>query len=199
MGGSRDSGLFGPGSIVWRVNREGSLLIGGGAAAILQVAHPLVAAGVGEHSRYREDPWGRLQRTLDLTTKIVFGSTRTATKASRAIQMAHKRVNGELPWDAGRFPKGTPYDANDPELQMWVHATLVATSLTVYTRWVGPLSVADQRRYYEEHNDLKRQLGSLQQKHYLTPEEEVEKKRLQKLKLAGKDKIMQILARHRGH
>jgi hypothetical protein len=55
------------------------------------------------------------------------------------------------------------------------------------------------RRYYEEHNDLKRQLGSLQQKHYLPPEEEVDKKRLQKLKLAGKDKIMEILSRHRGH
>jgi len=55
------------------------------------------------------------------------------------------------------------------------------------------------RRYYEEHVDLERQLGSFQQKLYLTPEEEVEKKRLQKLKLAGKDKIMEILARHRGH
>ncbi len=55
------------------------------------------------------------------------------------------------------------------------------------------------RRYYEEHVDLERQLGSFQQKLYLTPEEEVEKKRLQKLKLAGKDKIMEILARHRAH
>ncbi len=159
MGGSRDSGLFGPGSVVWRVNREGSLLIGGGAAAILQVAHPLVAAGVGEHSSYREDPWGRLYRTLDITTRITFGSTEVAQKAARAIQMAHKRVNGELPWDAGRFPKGTPYDANDPELQMWVHATLVATSLTVYTRWIGSLTVADQRRFYEEQKTMGEAFG----------------------------------------
>ena len=150
MAGGRDTGLFGPGSITWRVNREGSLLIGGGAAAILQVAHPLVAAGVGEHSNYRTDPWGRLYRTLDITTKITFGSTPTAQKAARAIQMAHKRVNGELPWDAGRFPAGTPYDANDPDLQMWVHATLVATSLAVYTRWIGKLTVAEQRLFYEE-------------------------------------------------
>jgi hypothetical protein len=57
----------------------------------------------------------------------------------------------------------------------------------------------DLRRYYEEHVDLERQLGALQQKHYLTPEEEVEKKRLQKLKLAGKDKIMEILSRYKGH
>ena len=55
--------------------------------------------------------------------------------------MAHKRVHGELPWDAGRFPAGTPYDANDHELQMWVHATLVATSMTVYMHWIGPLTI----------------------------------------------------------
>jgi uncharacterized protein len=55
------------------------------------------------------------------------------------------------------------------------------------------------RRYYEEHVTLEHQLAGYQQKHYLTPEEEVEKKRLQKLKLAGKDKIMEILARHRPH
>jgi uncharacterized protein (DUF2236 family) len=159
MGGSRDHGLFGPDSIMWRVNREGSLLIGGGAAAILQVAHPLVAAGVGEHSSYQEDPWGRLYRTLDLTTKITFGSTEVANKAAHAIRMAHKRVHGELPWDAGRFPKGTPYDANDSELQMWVHATLVATSLTVYTRWVGKLTIAEQRQWYEEQTTMGEAFG----------------------------------------
>jgi uncharacterized protein (DUF2236 family) len=73
--------------------------------------------------------------------------------------MAHKRVHGTLPWDAGRFPAGTPYDANDPELQMWVHATLVATSLTVYTRWIAPLSIADQRRFYEEQKTMGEAFG----------------------------------------
>lgn len=159
MAADRDHGLFGPGTVIWRVNREGSLLIGGGYAAILQVAHPLVAAGVGEHSRYQTDPWGRLYRTLDLTTKIVFGSTEVAGKAARAIEMAHKRVNGELPWDAGRFPAGTPYDANDSELQMWVHATLVYTGLTVYTRWIGELTIAEQRRYYEEQKTMGEMFG----------------------------------------
>jgi uncharacterized protein (DUF2236 family) len=159
MGGGRDSGLFGPGSVTWRVNREGSLLIGGGAAAILQVAHPLVAAGVGEHSRYQTDPWGRLYRTLDITTRITFGSTEESAKAARAIQMAHKRVSGTLPWDAGRFPAGTPYDANDPELQMWVHATLVATSLAVYSRWVGSLTIAEQQRFYGEQKTMGEAFG----------------------------------------
>jgi uncharacterized protein (DUF2236 family) len=150
MGGREDEGLFGPGSVTWRVNREGSILIGGGAAAILQVAHPLVAAGVGEHSRYDVDPWGRLVRTLQITTKMTFGSTADAHDGARAIRAAHKRVHGELPWDAGRWPAGTPYDANDSELQMWVHATLVATSLAVYTGWIGPLPIRDQQRFYDE-------------------------------------------------
>jgi uncharacterized protein (DUF2236 family) len=159
MGDGRDSGLFGPGSVTWRVNREGTILIGGAAAAILQVAHPLVAAGVGEHSRYKVDPWGRLVRTLAITTKMTFGSTKQAEEGARAIRMAHKRVHGKLPWDAGRWPAGTPYDANDPELGMWVHATLVATSLTVYTRWIGDLPLADQRRFYDEQKAIGEAFG----------------------------------------
>jgi uncharacterized protein (DUF2236 family) len=154
-----DAGLFGPGSITWRVNREGVLLLGGGAALTLQVAHPLVAAGVAEHSNYREDPWGRLYRTLDLTTKIVFGSTEVAEEASQRIKHVHGRVNGVTTEDGGRYPAGTRYDARDPELLMWVHATLVRTSLDVYTRYVGSLSIAEQRAYYEEQKLLGEQFG----------------------------------------
>ena len=154
-----DAGYFGPGSLTWRVNREGVLLVGGGAALVLQVAHPLVAAGVAEHSNYREDPWGRLFRTLDLTTKIVFGSTEVAEEASQRIKHVHGRVNGVTTEDGGRYPAGTKYDARDPELLMWVHATLVRTSLDVYTRYVGPLPIAEQRGYYEEQKLLGEKFG----------------------------------------
>jgi uncharacterized protein (DUF2236 family) len=154
-----DAGLFGPGSLTWRVNREGVLLLGGGAALTLQVAHPLVAAGVAEHSNYREDPWGRLYRTLDLTTKIVFGSSDVAEEASQRIKHVHGRVKGVTKEDGGRYPAGTEYDARNPELLMWVHATLVRTSLDVYTRYVGPLSIADQRGYYEEQKLLGEKFG----------------------------------------
>lgn len=145
-----DAGLFGPGSVTWRVNREGVLLLGGGAAVILQVAHPLVAAGVVHHSTYREDPWGRLYRTLDLTTRMVFGSRAVAGEASERLRNVHRRVRGTTDEPGGRYPAGTPYDANDPELAMWVHATLVDTSLQVYTRYVGRLTIAERRAYYEE-------------------------------------------------
>src|ERR671937_680596 len=154
-----DAGLFGPESLTWRVNREGVLLLGGGAALTLQVAHPLVAAGVAEHSNYREDPWGRLYRTLDLTTKIVFGSTKTAKEASDRIKRVHARVHGVTKEPGGRYPVGTPYDARDPELLMWVHATLVNTSLLVYTRYVGSLTIAEQQGYYEEQKVLGEQFG----------------------------------------
>src|SRR3712207_2866998 len=90
-----DAGLFGPGSLTWRINREGVLLLGGGRALILQVAHPLVAAGVAAYSNYREDPWGRLYRTLDITTRIVFGDTETAREASGRLERMHSRVRGE--------------------------------------------------------------------------------------------------------
>src|SRR5881397_2144053 len=121
-----DAGLFGPGSLTWRVNREGALLLGGGAALVLQVAHPLVAAGVAEHSNYREDPWGRLYRTLDVTTKIVFGSSEVAEEASQRLWNVHGRVQGTS-------PDGASYQARDPDLLMWVHATLIDTTLLVYT------------------------------------------------------------------
>jgi uncharacterized protein (DUF2236 family) len=154
-----DPGLFGPESITWRVNREGVLLLGGGAALILQVAHPLVGAGVAEHSNYREDPWGRLYRTLDLTTSIVFGSTAEAQEASDRLRAVHTRVHGVTNEDGGKYPAGTSYSANDPKLGMWVHATLVDTSMQVYSAYVGSLSHAEKLRYYEEQKRLGEMFG----------------------------------------
>ncbi len=136
-------GLYGPETVTWRVNREAVLLAGGGRALALQVSHPSVAAGVEQHSGYDTDPWGRLYRTLDLTTRITFGDARESERASRILQGAHRRVHGER-------PDGVGYDARDPDLLLWVWATLVESSLLVYTRYVRPLKAADVFRYYEE-------------------------------------------------
>src|SRR5205085_2778584 len=136
----------------WRVNREGVLLLGGGRALLLQVAHPLVAAGVAQHSNYREDPWGRLYRTLDTVTTIVFGTRDEAREAAERLNRVHSRVTGEA-------EDGTPYEANDPELLMWVHATLVDTSLLVYTNYVGELTRGERERYYEEQKRLGEMFG----------------------------------------
>jgi uncharacterized protein (DUF2236 family) len=154
-----DAGLFGPDSVTWQVNREGVLLLGGGVAIILQVAHPLVAAGVAQHSNYREEPWARLYRTLDMTTKIMFGATGLAEDTARKLRHVHGLIRGETTESAGRFPAGTPYDARTPDLRMWVHATLVHVSLDVYTRYVAPLSISRRERYYEEQMLLAEKFG----------------------------------------
>ena len=147
-----DTGLFGPDSMTWRVNREGVLLLGGGRALLLQVAHPLVAAGVSQHSNYREDPFGRLYRTLDTVTTIVFGATDEAEDAAGRLRRIHTRVKGEA-------EDGTPYVATAHDLIMWVHATLVDTSLLVYETYVEPLSLDARSRYYEEQKILGEQYG----------------------------------------
>jgi uncharacterized protein (DUF2236 family) len=147
-----DAGLFGPGSLTWRVHREGALLLGGGRALLLQVAHPLVAAGVSQHSTYRDDPFGRLFRTLDTVTTILFGSTPEAVAAAKRVRRVHTHVKGE-------DDDGTPYAATDPELIMWVHATLVDTSLLIYENYIGPLTVDERGRYYEEQQRLGEHYG----------------------------------------
>jgi uncharacterized protein (DUF2236 family) len=142
--------LFGPSSVTWRVNREAAILAGGGCALLLQVAHPLVAAGVSAHSRFRTQPLQRLRNTLELMLTIVFSDAGEAIAAIREIERRHARVRGTLDADIGRYPRGTPYDANDPELMFWVLATLVDTALHVYERVVAPLDAAAKTAYYEE-------------------------------------------------
>lgn len=139
--------MFGPGSLTWRVNGEAVLLLGGGRALLLQVAHPAVAAGVAEFSNYREDPWRRLYRTLDTTLSIVFGDDETSEATSARLRRVHERV-------AGTDDRGVPYRALDPELLLWVHATLIDTSLTIYTRYVARLTPDELDGYYDEMKTL---------------------------------------------
>lgn len=152
MGASRgsDLGFYGPDSLSWRLGRERVMLLGGPRALLLQVAHPLVAAGVAEFSSFRSDPLARLRRTLESTLALIFGAETEAEKAVGRINAAHAQVHGVLPERAGRYEAGTPYDATDPELLLWVHATLVDTTFTVYTRFVAPLAGAELEAAYEE-------------------------------------------------
>lgn len=151
--------LFAPDSITRRVNREAVLLLGGGRALLLQLAHPLVAAGVAAHSRFEQEPLRRLWRTLERTLTIAFGSGAEALAAVRRIEGAHVRVRGRLGEACGPFRRGTPYDANDPALLFWVHATLVDSALVAYQRFVAPLSVAERRRFYDESRRSARLFG----------------------------------------
>jgi uncharacterized protein (DUF2236 family) len=134
-------GFYGPGSAMWRINREAVLLGAGPAALLLQVAHPLVAEGVAQHSDFRADPFGRLRRTLDTTMALVFGDGPTAERALRRLNGVHATVRGDVTHpDAARISGAARYRALDPELLLWVQATLVVTSISAYRAWVGPVT-----------------------------------------------------------
>jgi uncharacterized protein (DUF2236 family) len=117
---------------------------------LLQVAHPLVAAGVVEHSGYDRDLWRRLFRTLRALYFVAFGDRAEAERVGAEVRAAHARVHGTTATELGPFPAGTPYSASDPGLMLWVHATLVYSSLAAYERFVSPLSARERERYYGE-------------------------------------------------
>ena len=122
---SRD-GYFAAESAIRRIgNSPVTPFLGGGAAVLLQVAHPLVAAGVAEHSNYQRHLWTRLMRTLRALYLITYGTREEADAVGKTVRAVHARVRGETAVELGRFPAGTPYSASDPELMLWVHATLV--------------------------------------------------------------------------
>jgi len=142
MGG--DEGLFGPGSVAWRLHADPSMLVGGLRALLIQALHPLTMAGVDQHSSYRSDPWGRLRRTTEYVMTATYGSTERAEALGAAVRQVHQRVRGVDP------VTGLRYSAGDPELLLWVHNVLAHSLLTAYRRYGGPLSVADADRYVGE-------------------------------------------------
>lgn len=155
---------LGPGSIGWKVNRESVILLGGTRAVLMQIAHPLVAMGVSAHSDYMVDPFGRAKRTFLLGEILTFGTQAKARQAANTINQKHLFVHGELPMNAGVFSKGTRYDARDPELLLWVHATLVDTWLQCYNLFIGSLTPEEQDIYYQESKEVAHLLGLIPDK-----------------------------------
>ena len=143
-------GYFGSESMTWRIGKESILLLGGARAVLMQLAHPLVALGVSEHSSYLIDPFKRTEHTFLLGQMLTFGTTATARQAARTINTLHKHVYGTLPVEAGAYSSNTPYRARDPKLLLWVHATLADTILHIYPLFVGPLTHQEQNQYYQE-------------------------------------------------
>ena len=118
-----------------------------------------MAAGVAEHSAYRTDPFGRLQRTLAAMSAITFGTIPAALAAARGVERAHAHVAGTLPETVGRYRAGTPYSGRDPEAVRWVWATLADTAWCIYERFVEPLDAEACEAYYADHRVLARLLG----------------------------------------
>ena len=144
---TRHAGLFAPDSAIRRVDGEMALLLGGGRALLMQLAHPKVAQGVAEHSGFEADPFARLRGTLQAMTTIVYGSEAQAMRMAAAVKSVHRDVRGE------------GYYANDPALLLWVHATLVDTALVVHRRFLRPLSERDAAAFYDDSMVLAEVLG----------------------------------------
>lgn len=147
-----DPGLFGPRSVTWRIAREPLLLLGGGRALLMQVAHPLVGQGVADHSDYEQRPFGRLLGTVYWLVRVIFGTTAEAEAASRRVAGVHAHVRGAL--DAAnatpRIRPSAPYDASDPALALWVHATIVESMLVAHETFIGRLPDAARDRFVRE-------------------------------------------------
>ena len=136
-----------------RVNAERIVLLGWSRAILLQLAHPLVAAGVAGHSTFRGRGLAaakRLHLTVRAMLALTFADAYGRAAALDGIRAIHRRVHGHLPAAAGRFAAGTPYSAEDPDLVLWVHATLLDSIPLIYERLVRPLTISERDAYCDE-------------------------------------------------
>lgn len=146
-----------------RINGERLVVLGWPRAILLQVAHPLVGAGVYEHSSFRASPRAsveRLRSTVRAMLAITFGTPDQRATAVAGIRAIHRRVNGVLRADTGRYRAGTPYSAEDPALLVWVHTTLIESIVMAYAHFVRPLSVAERDAYCAASASLPVELGA---------------------------------------
>ncbi len=139
-----DPGYFGPNSMMWKINKEITVLFGGARALLMHAAHPLIAAGARQTSFYQRDPWKRLIRTLSLQNSVTFGTKNEADDSATRINRLHEVINGEDPITGGY------YDALDHEQLLWVHACLQLSSIYFYEKTVKKLSEDEKNLYHKE-------------------------------------------------
>ena len=139
-----DPGYFGPNSMMWKVNKEITVLFGGARALLMHAAHPLIAAGARQTSFYQRDPWKRLIRTLSLQNSVTFGTKEEADESANRINKLHEVIKGEDEVSGGY------YDALDYEQLLWVHACLQISSIYFYEKTVKKLSEEEKNQYHLE-------------------------------------------------
>lgn len=152
------------GGIAWEIAGERLGLLAWPRAVLLQLAHPLVAAGVGAHSEFRDSPlapYSRLHATVSAMRAIAFGTDQQAQAALDGIRRIHDRVHGSLGAAVGAHPGGTPYSAHDPALLLWVHATLIDSAARLHEEVVRPLTPAERDEYCRDSAPLSAALGAV--------------------------------------
>ncbi|MET1037242.1 MAG: oxygenase MpaB family protein [Aeromicrobium sp.] len=145
---------FGPDSAIVRVHSDASMFVGGMRALLLQSLHPLAMAAVDQHSGYRGDPWGRLQRTSTFLAETTFGTIEDADRSIAIVRAVHRRITGIA-------PDGRPYAASDPHLLRWVHVAEIDSFLRAHDRYgARPLDAAGRDAYVAETAHVARALGA---------------------------------------
>ena len=139
-----DPGYFGPESMMWKVNKEITVLFGGARALLMHAAHPLIAAGARQTSFYQRDPWKRLIRTLSLQNSVTFGTIKEADESANRINKLHEVIKGK------DKVTGNIYDALDHDQLLWVHACLQLSSLYFYEKTVKKLTDEEKDQYHRE-------------------------------------------------
>jgi uncharacterized protein (DUF2236 family) len=145
-------GLYSPDDMLWKIHSEMLIGLAGPRALLLELAHPLVAEGVARHSNFKHNPFGRLIRTMRVMHLLTFGTSDHAAIASRHTQRCHAKVHGMT-------EDGEHYDANDPQLRLWVFATLVDSILVTHDDFVRALDPSEKELYYQQSKRMARCLG----------------------------------------
>ncbi len=144
-------GYFSPDSMLHRVHRESVVALSGPRALLMQAADPVAFAGFFAHTGALDEPYERLNRTARVMDTVAFGSRKDADRATRRVRAMHRKVRGVTREQAGRFPPGTPYAADDPVLLLWILATLVDSALLVYGKYVRRLSRDERDAYWQDY------------------------------------------------
>jgi uncharacterized protein (DUF2236 family) len=152
-------GVYADDAIIRRVYREHVMVLAGPRALLMQAAHPVAWAGFYAQTASKDEPYERLQRTAQIVELVTFGPRAEAERATRRVRSMHKKVRGELYEAAGRFPAGTPYAADDPELLLWILATLVDSGMTVYQRYVRQLTPGEREGLWQDYRIFGRMFG----------------------------------------
>src|SRR3712207_1183382 len=144
---------FSESDAIWQVHGDTAMFIGGIRALLLQSLHPVAMLAVSEHSGYRGDPWGRLQRTSRYLATVTYGTVADAERSIRIVRAVHGRVTGTT-------ASGRPYRADDPHLLGWVHVAEVDSFVTTYQTF-GPrrLSEAEVDEYVRQSGTIAERLG----------------------------------------
>src|SRR3954469_19746974 len=152
-------GYFDETSLLRQVVGQRLTGLSGPRALLVMAAHPVAFAGFFAHTGALDDPYARLRRTAQVMDSVAVGSRAEANRRTARVRAMHARVSGALGEDAGRFPAGTPYRADDPELLLWILAALAESAMLVYPKYVRPLSRDELNALWRDYRVVGRCFG----------------------------------------